>query len=252
MIRRTPQLPPHWQFLGRVFSAGGTGLVLALVGISITISGATDAAAALSLLAAAWVVAVAVVLFSEYVWQLQIEHRIAIAVASAGVLGVAMVGIAWFEIAHRPHSPPAVATSPSIPSHDEKRGPPPAKGINDAKREPEQTRERKVVNVSPEYLTGLYKDGYAATLNPAAIYIGRWIKLSGVLGTISAPASYGTLVTFTDNQRPLILMHFDAQWVDRLADMVPGQTQIDVLCQIEGVSSMDLRLHHCELLESGK
>lgn len=245
-------MSPHWQFIGRVFSAGGTGLVLALIGISITISGATNAAAALILLVAAWVVGIAVVLVSEHVWQFQIKHRIAIAVVSAIALGVTMLGIAWFEMTHRPNAPPAVAVAPGDTPHEEKPVPPPPRRSNDVRSEGQQKPERRVVNVSPGHLMSLYNDVYTGGSDPAAIYIGRWIKVSGPLGTISGPSSKGTVVTFANEYHPLIFMYFDDEWLDDLAVMIPGGTQIVALCQIEGASRIDLRLRHCELLDSTK
>jgi hypothetical protein len=93
--------PARWQIIGRLFSASGTGVVVALVAIPLTISRAINVTAACLTLFGAWIVGVTVIIVSEFVWSFPLKNRVRVGIGAASVLGVLLFGVGLFENGHR-------------------------------------------------------------------------------------------------------------------------------------------------------
>jgi hypothetical protein len=115
---------------------------------------------------------------------------------------------------------------------------------------PASAPERIVIDVTPEYLMGFYKehtDVQAAKL--AESYIGKWIKQSGKVANVASSESMRTWeVYFADSRAEYIVsLAFDQTWADRVSVLKRGE-QISVLGQIGRFDGSHLHLVHCELL----
>jgi hypothetical protein len=108
--------------------------------------------------------------------------------------------------------------------------------------------DRIFINVSAEYLISLYKDRTAYRAQALTqVYLGKWMRVSGPLGTISGPAEYGNIfVSFELPDYRSIDMTFDRHWADRFAVLTPDQT-ITAVCQLSRVGPVSVNLDKCEL-----
>ena len=89
--------PTRWQIIGRFFSASGTGMVVALVAVPLTVSGAINVTAAHLTLFSAWIVGATVIIVSECVWSFPVKNPVRIGIGAASVLGVVLLGVGLFE-----------------------------------------------------------------------------------------------------------------------------------------------------------
>lgn len=105
---------------------------------------------------------------------------------------------------------------------------------------------RIVVDVTPEYLTGLFSQH----LNVQAKrliepYIGKWMKLSGPLGDV-----YFNQVTFAHSLfgRATVFMYPSEGFIDRCSVLLRG-THIEVIGRIKDVDVLAVHLENCELID---
>lgn len=113
---------------------------------------------------------------------------------------------------------------------------------------------RQVVDVTPEYLAGLFDAHTSIQASKlVAPYLGKWMKVSGPLGDISAFTTFSQ-VTFAFGRFtfPLsVYMYFHDREVveNRLAVLSRGEDQITVLGQIDRVDGTRVMLENCELID---
>lgn len=122
-----------------------------------------------------------------------------------------------------------------------------------------QATERIVVDVTPEYLVGLFKDYTSVQADKlAAPYLGKWIEISGPLGDVfpRKPAGggrYTLSVFFADRgigfNKSYVFLQCDEAWLDRLT-ILPRGSNIKILGLIEKISRVEIRLGNCELVDS--
>lgn len=117
-----------------------------------------------------------------------------------------------------------------------------------------QSGKHKLVNVTPEHLTGLFKGGHtsiqAKKLTEA--FIGKWIKISGLVDDVLGSTNHFRQVTFKERSifsQNLVLMYFRPAWFDQISTLKPGDN-ITVIGQITDVTSQDIHLDNCELVDS--
>jgi hypothetical protein len=114
-------------------------------------------------------------------------------------------------------------------------------------KRPIVTREKTTVNVSAEYLSGLYygyKQSHAERLLKP--YLGKWITVSGVIEDFGERALSQVRLSF---KTPNPSMWFDEEWQDRLSTFKPGD-RITVIGQISSVMVTYVQLNHCEIVEN--
>ena len=92
----------------------------------------------------------------------------------------------------------------------------------DTQREIAAHPERNYVTVSPMYLTALFQQYTTFQANRLVeIYIGKWMKVSGVVRNVKAYEDDTITVMIADQARqpvPVILgMSFEKEWTDRVA-----------------------------------
>ncbi len=106
---------------------------------------------------------------------------------------------------------------------------------------------RVFVDVTHEYLIGLFKDKLGIQANKLiAPYIGKWMSVSGKLGDVLGDQLLQ--VTFASVKvNEYLYMYFDKSWRDRLAVLQPGQI-IHVIGRIDTVDTVSVALRDCELL----
>jgi hypothetical protein len=112
--------------------------------------------------------------------------------------------------------------------------------------------EQIVVDVTPEYLTGFFKeytDIQAKKL--AAPYIGKWMKISGPLEDVGEFSGYACQVTFADRlfstSKTTVFMYFKKEWIERLS-ILKRNDSIAVLGKIKDVTRVSVSLDNCELV----
>ena len=158
--------------------------------------------------------------------------------------GLFAVAVGFFE-AERRKRPRQAALSSHISS-------PP---IVPAMRVQPESGPRKMVNVTPEDLTGFFKGDHTSTQAGKMVeaYIGKWMKISGPVGDVSGSTALVRQVTFAGRSifsYNHVLMYFYKQELfDQLSTLKPGDN-ITVIGQIAQVSSQDVRLENCEIVDS--
>jgi hypothetical protein len=115
------------------------------------------------------------------------------------------------------------------------------------------TGERIVVDVTPDYLWGLF-EGRTTLQGDALVqpYMGKWMSVEGPMGDM-AKAGNSLQVTFAYGTHPtmnIVFMHVRAQkWIDRFSVVKLGDHMV-ALGRIERVSAMYIHLEDCELVSS--
>jgi hypothetical protein len=104
------------------------------------------------------------------------------------------------------------------------------------------------VNVSPSYLTGLYKNKTTAQGNDlAAAYIGKWMPVTGRVHDIfGKPGALHAQIY--DNDETLISASFSAQESEKVSHFARGET-IKVRGEIDSADPF-LKLVNCDLVET--
>ena len=102
-------------------------------------------------------------------------------------------------------------------------------------------------NVTPAYLVGLLKQGTVIrAVKQTESYIGKWMKLSGILDDV-LPAGGQVMVTFKTNlSLHDVIMYFNVTWIDRLSILSKGD-KITVLGKIDKINVISVYLENCEL-----
>jgi len=110
---------------------------------------------------------------------------------------------------------------------------------------------RILVDASPEYLVGLFKEHTSIQAEKLVeAFIGKWIRLSGPVGNVSARGEDKATVTFESNtlESAVVLMVFNGkQVVENHLRVLRKGDPITVIGQIRSVSSLFLDLENCEL-----
>jgi hypothetical protein len=88
-------------------------------------------------------------------------------------------------------------------------------------------------------------------------YLGQWMRVSGVVGSISPFNGYFSQVSFarpplferkTWFDQASIYLLFNEPWVDRLAILKQGD-KITAICQIDRIDPATMNLRNCELVD---
>ena len=128
-----------------------------------------------------------------------------------------------------------------------------------------ETAERVMVDVTPEFLTGLYK-GHTTVQGDklAADYMGKWMNVSGPLDDVFPLAYTGTFewykevewtfqVTFGNRgfayDLSTVFARFNKDWFDRIQLIQPGNN-IFVVGQIVDIDGIHVDLWNCELVDA--
>jgi hypothetical protein len=131
-------------------------------------------------------------------------------------------------------------------------------------KSPEQAapNERDFVrdNITAEYLMSIFNEPGRTTVQGNTLvepYIGKWMKVSGVMRDVRKNEFFSQM-TFERNPRlertdwlyyTDLYMLFRGNWIQRVVILRPGD-RLTVIGQIERVSSIDLQLNNCELVDS--
>jgi hypothetical protein len=81
----------------------------------------------------------------------------------------------------------------------------------------------------------------------AADYIGKWIRFSGFVKSLQSNSERSYIVFKVNRDDPDIIGSFDTSSV-RAATIKVGQT-VELICQIDGISSYSISLSECEFPE---
>jgi hypothetical protein len=115
----------------------------------------------------------------------------------------------------------------------------------------ERGASRHVVDVSPEYLVGLFDDQTSLQAQKLAdAFLGKWMVVTGALGDLAGFGDAGWQMVFarTFPEVTIYMWFQDREYVEeRLAVLTKG-TCVTVLGQIDRIRSTDLQLTVCELV----
>jgi hypothetical protein len=115
----------------------------------------------------------------------------------------------------------------------------------------DEAASRHVVDVSPEYLVGLFDQQTSLQAQKLAdAFLGKWMLVTGSLGDVAGFGEAGSQMVFaTTFPEVTIYMWFhDHEYVEeRLAVLTKG-TRLTVLGQIDRIRSTDVQLTNCELV----
>jgi hypothetical protein len=171
-------------------------------------------------------------------------------------LAIMLILVGWFETEHFEKSLSAkeiahevtkliVAPSASVPTIPQTA---PAPSSHPVPLPP--------LDVTPDYLMGLYRDRLAVQADKLAeLYIGKRIEISGRLDEVSGPTSgpkdfnrdkMCVYLKNTINIIVLISLYFRITWNERLEVMQKNQ-KISAICEISSIRSVSLELDNCDL-----
>ena len=175
-----------------------------------------------------------------------------VAPAFVAVLGAVMiVGVAldWYPSLLHPRRNSRGQTPTTAPPPSEHPPDPLHAAARSTRR---ATEERVEVDVTPEYLTGFFKDHMDVQAQKlAAPFIGKWMTVSGPLGNVGAWRGTYSQVTFNRPgvDVPAIYMIFrDEAQVDRLSVLKHGD-RMTVCGRIDELDCVRVQLDPCELIE---
>jgi hypothetical protein len=109
---------------------------------------------------------------------------------------------------------------------------------------------RTIVNVTPEYLAGLFDDHTSIQAQKLAdTYIGKWMRVSGPLNNVSSFTS-SSQVTFAPTGGVSTYMLFrNRAYVENRLSVLKRGDQITVLGRIDSIERHGVKLDNCELAE---
>ena len=113
----------------------------------------------------------------------------------------------------------------------------------------ESPSERVIVSETPSYLLRMYSNHTSLEADKlTAPYIGKWMRLSGVLRDVQSPTPAGIAVKFIsiEKYQAFIDTWFDDKWLDKLSVLRAG-TKIVALCQIQEIQPKSMTFQHCEI-----
>lgn len=120
---------------------------------------------------------------------------------------------------------------------------------------PAPSSERIFVDITPEYLTGLFRKytSFQATklVDP---YLGKWMKVSGFVMDVSSESNNATVHLMPSEQSAgfQIIAYFREQkWIDRTL-VLRCSDKVSVLGQISRVRISSLSLEYCETVSSNE
>jgi hypothetical protein len=113
----------------------------------------------------------------------------------------------------------------------------------------EHQTKRQVLDVSLEYLTGLFADhtDYQGEKLTEA-YIGKLLKVSGPVNNVSPWQNAFAIVDLQELPGVLLIFTDEAYVKDRVAVLRVGH-QVSVVGEIKKISRYSIWLDHCELVE---
>lgn len=173
------------------------------------------------------------------------QSRAAIIWLAAGLVS-SLIGYYWPQLKQKVFSDaplqslPSASASVPVVTHPETKA---------------QGDQREMVNVTPEYLTGFYRQGHTSVQAKklAEAFIGKWMKVSGPLGDVLGNYDNQRMVVFSDRSistNDFVNMFFsDKERFGRLSTLKLGDT-ITVVGQVTEVNSLEIWLHNCELVDS--
>jgi tRNA_anti-like len=118
-----------------------------------------------------------------------------------------------------------------------------------------QGEKREIVDVTPEYLIGFYRQGHTSVQarKLAEAFLGKWIKVSGPVGDILGAYDNQRMVVFSDRsiyEHDFVNMFFrDNTRFGQLSTLKPGD-MITVIGQVQDVNQLEIWLNNCELVDS--
>lgn len=182
-----------------------------------------------------------------------------VAIASVGVLGFAIEVVNWVNrvlpdapnaatyerVVDRPA--PVVERQAPMTGRTERPKEPGPTDEPTTRTHPHSDKDRVFVDVTHEYLIGLFKDKLGIQANKLiAPYIGKWMIVSGKLGDVLGSDSLQ--VSFDPMKvNEYLWMYFDSKWQDRLSVLTPGH-EIRVVGRITSVDPISVTLRECELV----
>lgn len=128
--------------------------------------------------------------------------------------------------------------------------PPSSPAKQQQSRSRQNEKAKAYAEVEPEYLYDIPKKHLAVEAGMLiAPYIGKWLRVSGVVDTIY---DYGTKQYWVILKSPIdseqfIALKFGPDWADRVSILHPGQF-INASGQIETIRASEVGLKQCELM----
>ena len=141
---------------------------------------------------------------------------------------------------------PKDSPEPGLASEPE----PAVKSLSGQERAP--SAERRIVDVTPQYLAGLFESYTSIQANSLAKpFIGKWMKVSGTLRNVGSFTSFSQVTFESKLGDAVVFMLFrDEDYVaNRLAVLKKGD-RITVLGQIDRVEPSAVQLDDCELIDA--
>jgi hypothetical protein len=118
-----------------------------------------------------------------------------------------------------------------------------------------QSQKREMVDVTPEYLTGFYRQGHTSVQAKklAEAFIGKWIKVSGPLGDVLGNYETFRMVVFSNRSSHThddVNMYFrDKERFGQLSTLKRGDT-ITAVGRLSEINSLEIWLEDCVLVDS--
>lgn len=194
-----------------------------------------------------WLGFVGSFLLLEHVVSLPRRRMIRIAVGVAIVSGLVMLGMDRWMVSLKAEQTEA------RPTQDNSLVPKP---IPEATH---TTEKRTFTDVEPKYLVGLYKKYSSAQADEAIkTYIGKWIKMSGIVGDVNREKRFDEpdiVSMFIDvenaNHKLLYIVSADFEeqrWMDRALIFSRGE-KVTVIGKIRRVGYSSVHLEKCDIVE---
>jgi hypothetical protein len=116
----------------------------------------------------------------------------------------------------------------------------------------EATSDRVFVDVTPDYILDLGKDQTTVHRQiRVGIYLGKWLKVSGLVRNVTAIPSQSGIVTISLGDNRGIDLYFNMTWIDRVQLLKVGQN-ISAIGEIDQIRRTEIVLQNCELTEAGR
>lgn len=108
----------------------------------------------------------------------------------------------------------------------------------------------RVIRVTPEFLTSLYKDHVTIQADRlTAAYINQWLRIAGTVNDVSGGERTYLLFLkeYGGGLAPMVMFVFDQSWADKLHLLRRGE-RVVVEGRIEAIRSGGVDLSSCELV----
>ena len=117
---------------------------------------------------------------------------------------------------------------------------------------PEPSEDKTIIDVDPLYLMSLYENRTGLQADMLALaYIGRWIKVSGIVSDVNAiPLTSGHLLNLKPDPSKMqyVMLFFDEVWNERLTRLRNGQ-EINCVGKVKSISKFYLQINKAEIVD---